>query len=192
MHGIILAAGASSRMGTPKAMLLYEGRTFLERMLDAFAPACDSVSVVAAPNGDKIRAICEKRGVTVITNPEPERGMLTSLQCALSAQQADAYLFTPVDYPSIRPATVNAVVEAFRSEPRPVIIPVYSQCHGHPVCIAREVAESILALPPEASARDAIHVRATGTLYLPVNDPGILRDVDTPEEYAALTSAEKK
>lgn len=190
VHGIILAAGASARMGSPKALLIYEGRTFLDRMLDAFLPACDSVAVITAPDAEQIRAACEARGVAVVTNPAPERGMLTSLQCALTAKDADGYLFTPVDYPAMQPQTVAAIVAAFRREPHPVTVPLYSNCHGHPVCISREVARDILALPPEASARDAIHVRATGTLYLPLNDPGILRDVDTPADYAALKHVE--
>jgi molybdenum cofactor cytidylyltransferase len=186
VHGIILAAGASTRMGSAKALLRYEGRTFLERMLDAFTPACDTVSVVAALNGEAIRAMCAAREIAVVTNPAPERGMLSSLQCALSRQDADAYLFSPVDYPALTRESVAALAAAFRREPRPVIVPVFRTCHGHPVCIARDVAQEILALSTQASARDAIRRHADRTLYLPVNDPGILRDVDTPEDYAAL------
>jgi molybdenum cofactor cytidylyltransferase len=190
LHGVILAAGASARMGSPKALLPYEGRSFLDRMLDSFTAACDTVAVVTAPDAEPIRKLCESRGIPIVINPAPERGMLTSLQSALAAHDAGGYLFSPVDYPALLPETVKAIVDAFRREPRPVIVPLYSNCHGHPVCISREVARDILALPPEASARDAIHVRASGTLYLPVNDPGILRDVDTPADYAALKNAE--
>lgn len=175
VHGIILAAGESSRMGTPKALLTYQGRTFVDRLVEAFRAACDSVSVVTSPRTALPGAI---------VNPAPERGMLSSLQCGLAGCEADAYLFTPVDYPAVRPETIAAIVAAFRSEPTAVIIPVFRDRHGHPVCISRRVAQEILALPNTATARDAMH--RYEPVYIAVNDPGIVQDVDTPVDYLLL------
>jgi len=176
-------------MGSPKALLQYRGRTFLERVLDALRPACDSVAVVTVLDATQIRTLCQKRGVNHVTNPAPERGMLSSLQCAIARHDADGYLFTPVDYPAIAPETAAAIVAAFRSERRDAVIPVFDDRHGHPVCISRAVAHQILDLPVGASARDAIH--RSNILYLPVADAGILCDVDTPAEYQALAAGER-
>jgi len=189
VHGIVLAAGASSRMGSPKALLAYRGRTFLERTLDALRPACQSIAVVTARGSAEIRAICSANGVDSLINPAPERGMLSSLQCAIAARDADGYLFTPVDYPAIAPSTAAAIVVAFQSAQHDSVIPVFAGRHGHPVCISRALAKRILDLPAGASARDAIH--AADIFDLPVEDGGILLDVDTPAEYEALTAGER-
>ena len=169
-------------MGAPKALLEYQGRTFLTRLLDAFSSACDTVAVVTAPGSN----LDEIGGPDIVVNPAPERGMITSLQCGLAARNADAYLFTPVDYPEVGSSTVAKIASAWRDAPHAAIVPQFAGRHGHPVCISAEVARAILALPSSASARDAIHRYAADTLYLAVDDPGILRDVDTPEDYAAL------
>jgi molybdenum cofactor cytidylyltransferase len=189
VHGVILAAGASTRMGSPKALLHYRGRTFLERALDALQPACDSVVVVTASDASQVRAVCQKHGVDVVINSAPERGMLSSLQCAIAQRDAYGYLFTPVDYPAIAPTTAAAIVGAFQSAARDAVIPVFDGRHGHPVCISRAVAGQILDLPAGATARDAIH--RSDILYLPVADAGILCDVDTPAEHEALCAGER-
>ena len=189
VHGIVLAAGASSRMGSPKALLEYRGRTFLEWVLEALRPACDSIAVVTAPDSTEVRALCGKSGIETLINPAPERGMLSSLQCAIAAHDAASFLFTPVDYPNLSPATAAAIVAAFQSASQEAVIPVFAGKHGHPVCISRALARRILELPAQASARDALHT--ADALYLPVDDSGVLLDVDTPAEYEALTLGDR-
>jgi len=191
LHGIVLAAGASSRMGTAKALLRHEGQTFLQRLLSAFAGVCDSVAVVTAPQAAENAAAAEQSGVEVVINPAPDRGMLSSLQCALASRDADGYLFTPVDYPAIARSTIAAIADAFRRSRPAVVVPVFEGRHGHPVCASRAVAREMLALPYSASARVVIHAHANQTHYVKVDDPGIVRDVDTPEEYAELTRGER-
>jgi molybdenum cofactor cytidylyltransferase len=187
--GLILAAGASSRMGSPKALLAYRGETFVERLVRVFSEIANPVIVVLGYHADLIRPVLENKA-TVVVNPAPERGQLTSLQTALAALPAEAegFFFTPVDSPAVARETVTRVVEAFRSRAAETlfVIPRYQGRRGHPVCATRAIADELLALPETAKASDVVHAHVDRTLYIDVDDPGILTDVDHPEAYRRL------
>lgn len=190
--GLILSGGASRRMGSPKALLIHQGETFLDRLIRVLSRVCDPVAVVLGYGAERIRSGTTRAAqVSIAINPDPERGMLSSLQCgiAILPAEADAILFTPVDYPSIAEATVTRLAECIAQRNSPVTIPVYRGKRGHPVCITREVARELLALPATAQARDVIRSYYPATNFVEVDDPGILNDVDVPEEYRALTEA---
>lgn len=185
--GVILAAGASSRMGQPKALLEYEGEAFLSRLSRILGEACGRVIVVLGYDAEKVGAVAPG-GVEVAVNPAPELGMLSSLQCGLRlAEDSEAVLFLPVDYGAVQAATVARI--AAEAGAADVIVPVFEGLHGHPVCISRRIASELLALPVLAQARDVIHRHRASTLYIAVDDAGIVNDVDTPEEYRALVEA---
>ena len=187
--GIILSGGASRRMGTPKALLRIEGETFLDRMIRLFADVCDPVIVVLGDNPGQIRSGIECASQAVFTvNPDPERGMLSSLQCGLAEvpQSAEAVLFTPVDHPSLRKATIDQLAAEFRAHRAPVTIPAFRGRHGHPVCIARAPIAELLALPATSQASEIIHRYRSQTVYAEVDDAGVTTDVDDPKAYAEL------
>lgn len=192
--GLILAAGASRRMGTPKALLEFEGETFADRLIGLLAAHCSPVIVVLGHDAGTIRSGIRRAGeVTFAVNSDPSRGMLSSLQCGLAsvASEAEGVLFTPVDHPAVKASTVEAIAGAFqrRSKDTLLAIPTCGGRHGHPVCLASEVATEILALPPAAQARDVIHRRRDRTHYVEVDDPGIFQDADDPEAYRRLLKA---
>jgi CTP:molybdopterin cytidylyltransferase MocA len=187
--GLILAGGASRRMGAPKALLQYSGETFLDRLIGLFAAVCDPVIVVLGSTPEVIRGGLQRtEQARFLVNEQWMFGQLTSMQKGLAAAPPEAgVLFTPVDYPAVSGATVARVVEAYRAAPGCTFAaPVFGGRRGHPVCIAPAVAREILALPPEAQARDVIRARAEGAVYVEVDDPGILTDVDDPEAYQRL------
>jgi len=169
-------------MGRPKALLDYQGETFLSRSARLFQPFCDPVIVVLPPSGLECPA-----GVICTVNPAPERGMLTSLQCGLGAlpDSARFVFFTPVDLPAVAPQTVSALREA--AGKAPAIIPRYSGRRGHPVLILRELVTEFLELRPPATGRDVIERHAAEIRYVDVDDPGIVTDIDEPADYARLT-----
>ena len=187
--GIILAAGASSRMGSPKALLDYRGERFVERLVRVLSEVCDPVIVALGYHADAIRPVIEGRA-TIVTNPAPERGQLSSLQTALSALPADAegFLFTPVDSPAVEPATVERLAAEFRGRDfrTLLVIPRFEGRHGHPVFATRAIADELLALSVTGQAREVIHRHLGETVYVDVDDPGILIDVDDPEVYRLL------
>jgi molybdenum cofactor cytidylyltransferase len=187
--GLILAGGASRRMGTPKALLKFQNETFLDRMLRLFSNVSNPVIVVLGHQSSQIRSGIARSADAIFTvNPDPERGMLSSLQCGLTALPAEteAVMFTPVDHPNLQPATLEKLAALFQAHRAPVIVPTYEGQHGHPVCIERALAHELLALPPSAMASDVIHRYVGQTSYIEVNDPAVTTDVDDPEAYAGL------
>jgi len=182
-------------MGSPKALLTLHEETFLDRLIGLFEPVCSQIVVVLGHNHETILAGL-RRTAAFVRNPDPERGQLSSLQCGFAALNRDVerVFFTPVDYPGIRPETVGVIAEvaranSARANSAMVAVPQYRGKHGHPVLIRRSVAEEILALPLSATAREVIHRHVEETVYIDVDDPGILLDVDDPEAYRALTQA---
>jgi molybdenum cofactor cytidylyltransferase len=184
---IILAAGASSRMGRPKPLLSLDGETFLDRLIARYSGICSPVTVVLGHDAGRIRAgIRQAATAKFVVNPLPERGMLSSLQCGLASlpDDVDAVLFTPADLPSILSSTIAAVAASDAA----ITIPRRGGRNGHPVRVSRTIAAELLSLPADAQARDVLHRHRPETLFLDVDDPGILYDVDTPADYEALAA----
>jgi molybdenum cofactor cytidylyltransferase len=186
---IILAGGASRRMGAPKALLNYQNETFLDRMIRLFSSVSSPVIVVLGHHPERIRSGILRASEAVFTvNPDPERGMLSSFQCGLAEipANAEAVMFTPVDHPNLQIATLEKLADVFQTERAPVTVPTYDGQHGHPVCIARPLIAELLALPASAMASDVIHKYVSQTSYIELDDPAVTTDVDDPEAYAGL------
>jgi molybdenum cofactor cytidylyltransferase len=187
--GIILSGGASRRMGTPKALLPFRNETFLDRLIRVLSAACDPIIVVVGEHGNQIRSGIQRgHEVLFAVNPDPERGMLSSLQCglALVPPAAEAAMFLPVDHPNIEISTIETLAARFQADRAPVTVPTHAGEHGHPVCIARQLIEELLALPPGAKASDVIHRHVPRTIYVEVADSAVITDVDDPSAYAEL------
>lgn len=178
-------------MGSPKALLRFQNETFLDRLIRLFSAACDPVIVVVGYHAAEIQSGIERAPEAIFTvNPDPERGMLSSLQCGLEAvpAHAEAVMFLPVDHPHLQPSTLETLAARFRAGRAPVTVPTYGGEHGHPVCIARPLIAELLALPPEAKASDVIHRYVSQTEYVEVPDSAVVTDVDDPEAYAELVA----
>jgi molybdenum cofactor cytidylyltransferase len=185
---IILSGGDSRRMGSPKALLRFQNETFLDRLIRIFSKVCHPIIVVVGRHADPIRSGIERgRDVLFAENPDPDRGMLSSLQCGLAlAPQEAAAMFLPVDHPHLEESTIKILAARFRSDHAPVTVPTYLGEHGHPVCIAAAIVAELLALPPQAKASDVIHRHVANTVYIEVPDPAVVTDVDDPAAYAEL------
>lgn len=201
MCAVILAAGESTRMGTDKALLpwppvaggkLASGETFLSAAIQALSPFNDMVIVVAGKNEPNLTPVVYANGGFLVRNPEPERGQFSSLQTGLRevlAHGRDAAMVTLVDRPPARPETLQMLCAAFAqalAEGKWAAIPEYGGKHGHPFLAARELIETFLKAPATASARDLEHQNQQQLVYVPVSDPTVTLNVDTPEDYAAL------
>ncbi len=174
-------------MGRPKALLEYRGETFLDRQISLYSSFGAKVICVLGYDAWGIaRGLQRAAEAVLVLNPAPERGQLSSLQCGLRAlcPGTEAFFFTPADSPGVRRETLEAMLHALRAGDADVLQPEIDGRHGHPVLAAAKMAEALLALPAGASARDAI--RAARRRFLPVDDPFVLLDVDTPESYQRL------
>jgi CTP:molybdopterin cytidylyltransferase MocA len=188
---VILAAGASTRMGTPKALLdAGGGESFLDRLAGTFLDAGCSVYAVLGAQADAIEQASRRGGsVTFVRNPDPSRGQLSSLQCGLRAvgPGVEAIFFTPVDAPCIARETILELKDLLAG--MDFAVPIYEGKRGHPVLMRAACAEQFLALSDGASARDLLHSRRAATRYVEVADPAILDDIDDPEAYGNWRSA---
>jgi molybdenum cofactor cytidylyltransferase len=182
--GLILAAGESRRMGSPKALLMYRGATFLDRLAGLLAVRCRPVLVVLGAAADQIRAgaACS---ATFVLNADYARGQTSSMQCGLRAVPADAegVLFTLVDHPAVAAQTIDALLSG---PPALLRVPRYRGRRGHPVWFSRELIAEFLRLPEGGSARDVVGSHAAETKFLDLDDPGIAGDIDDPEAYRNL------
>lgn len=186
---IILAAGASSRMGRPKALLTYQGETFLDRLIRVFAAAGCQPFVVLGHGSAHIAAALQRAGeALLLLNPHPERGQFSSLKTGLAAvARACPYvLFTPVDAPAVQPATVRLLLETALTSGAPVVAPAHGGRHGHPVALRRDVVDEMLALDDAGTARTVIGRHRAAAVYLETGDAGVLDDIDTPADWEAL------
>ncbi len=187
LSAILLAAGASSRMGRPKALLEYQGETFLDRQIALYASLGARVICVLGHDASFIASRLRRAGeALLVLNPAPESGQLGSLQCGLRALGSadDAFFFTPADSPGVRPETLAALLAGFDPGSADFVQPERNGLHGHPVLAAAAMAARFLSLSPDQSARDLI--RSCRRRFIPVDDPFVLLDVDTPEIYQAL------
>ncbi|HBY62517.1 MAG TPA: hypothetical protein DEH78_22065 [Solibacterales bacterium] len=185
--GIILAGGASRRMGRPKPLLTIGDETFADRLIRVLSTVCQPVVLVLGHQAEAIRAGVRRLDeVWVTVNADPERGQLSSLQTGLRAVPAahEAAMFVPVDYPAVSEQTVARLAEAIRHAP--LAIPRFGGRNGHPVCVRREIVEELLALPVEGQAREVIHRRHELARFIECDDPGIVNDIDEPADYQRL------
>ncbi len=181
---LVLAAGASTRMGEPKALLLMpDGRCYVEAVAAcARAGGCDRVLVVVGPpHGD---AVCARlpAGVATVWNSAPERGMLSSVQSGLAALTAEveAALVWPVDIPFVDGATVRALV----AHSGTIVVPVHNDRGGHPLRLSRAHFAEVMTLDPSRGLRALLDAHPAEVTRLAVADRAVLVDVDTPDDYA--------
>jgi CTP:molybdopterin cytidylyltransferase MocA len=183
--GLILAAGESRRMGSPKALLDFRGETFLDRLIRTFSAHCAPVIAVLGAEADRIRAGLRRPDLaSFVLNPDYHLGQITSMQCGLRAVPADAggVLFTLVDHPNVRETTLALLL----TENAEAAIPLYEGRRGHPVFFSRALVPEFLALDSGASAKTVLQRHAAGIRYVDVDDPGILDDVDDRDAYRRL------
>jgi molybdenum cofactor cytidylyltransferase len=185
--GVILAAGESRRMGSPKALLEFQGETFLDRLIGLFAHRSSPVIVVLGAHQETVRAGLRRAGqALIVANPDFLLGQLSSMQCGLRAvpAAADGVLLTLVDHPAVAPATIAALLDS--TLPGPLRIPRFGGRRGHPIWISQSLVPECLALPAASSAKELVTQHAAEIAYIDVDDPGILVDVDDPAAYASL------
>ncbi len=198
--GVILAAGDSTRMGTDKALLLWPpgaaragSGTFLSAQIHSLSPFTELVIVVVGNNAPAITPIVYAEGASLVTNPDPSRGQFSSLQVGLHEvlnRGRDAAMVTLVDRPPVSNVTIQTLYDAFArviSNSKWAAVPQYQDKHGHPILLAREMIEAFLRAAPTATARDIEHHNAEHIEYVPVDDPLVIANINTPDEYAALT-----
>lgn len=179
---VVLAAGAGTRYGGQKyAAILPDGSTFLAAVLRTAAAAGADPIVAVVPT-----AAVLPDGMRAVTNPDPTAEQIVSLRLGL-AQLANSSvsgtLAWPVDYPLVRAETVETLVTVARASPSAIVIPVAHGRRGHPTYFGRAVWPTIMTATKDG-ARSVIRRHADTVIEVPVDDAGVLADLNTPADLA--------
>lgn len=178
VEGIILAAGFSSRVGRNKMLLDIGGRTILERCILSMYGCCNRITVVGGHRIEDIRPLVAKYSkAELVFNPNYKDGMFTSVKEGLSKVTKEWCFITPGDYPRVSGTTYKKMLKVNQD----VVVPVFNGKNGHPLLMRSSLINEILSDNTLESLRDFIKSK---TIYhLPVEDEGILLDVDNMEDY---------
>lgn len=183
---IILAAGESKRMGSSKMLLMFNGRTMIENVIENVSGSeIINILVVLGSDREILTEVVRKFNVKHCFNDNYIEGMLSSVQCGFRNLPSDfeAVMIFQGDQPLITPKTINKVIEAYRLTGKGIVIPVYKKKRGHPLLINRKYSKEIKKLDAHEGLRSLAYRFPEDVMEVETDDPGILRDFDTYEEY---------
>ena len=194
--GVIIAAGASSRLGRPKQLLPLAGRPLLAHALaNALASRLDEVVLVLGHQAPTIeRALVKALGPTrtsIVVNPRYAEGQSTSVVAGLDATPsgAEAVLFLLGDQPGVAPAIIDAVLATYRSSPAPIVAPTYGGTIGNPILFARHLFPVLKCLSGDEGARGVVRRHLGEVRRVEIGLAAPPPDVDTEADYQSLLAA---
>ena len=189
---ILPAAGASRRMGRPKLLLPVGGRPMVAGVVEALrGGGVGEVVLVTAPGDEALQAWAREAGVTLAVNPDPERGMLSTIREGIAAlggsaglaRRGEILLVSPADLPNLRAGTVAELLRRMAETGAPIGVPVFHGKRGHPLAIAPRLIPEIDSLDPNVGLKQVRDRHEAELLEVQTEDSGAIQDVDTPEEY---------
>jgi molybdenum cofactor cytidylyltransferase len=189
VSAIVLAAGMSRRMGTPKQLLRIDGKTVLEHTLkNVRASNVNEIVLVLGHAAETVEKEISTERLKIVRNPDYQQGMGTSLRTGLAAvdAEASAALIVLADQPFVRPETLNKLIACHQESKPQIIIPLYKGFRGNPVLLDRSVFPELKELSGDVGCRAIFGSHTENIHKLAVDDMGILLDIDSPEEYQKL------
>jgi molybdenum cofactor cytidylyltransferase len=181
----ILAAGESRRMGRPKALVPFEGLTFVEHLLQATNhPRVGIVRVVLGANAESIQAELKLDQETVVVNQDWQQGQLSSIQfaiCSLPADQTAGLLLCPVDHPLISSQLVSRLIAEFDSDRKLIVVPTHQGRRGHPVIFHASLYAELLDASPNVGARQVVWAHPDAIAEIETDEAGVILNLNDPE-----------
>src|SRR6266513_3452912 len=181
---VILSGGASSRMGSPKALLSYQGRPFLEHLLEVTSHRNVGVRrVVLGAHAEPIAKSVELKADEIVINEDWEKGQLSSIQAALRSlpPRTDGILLCLIDHPLISTALVQELIELFYTSKKPIVLPVYEGRRGHPVIFSSSLYDELLHAPLETGARAVVWAHPSAGEEVRTNEEGCVLNLTEQE-----------
>ena len=192
VSAVVLAAGASRRMGAPKQLLRLGGETILQRTLNNVrASDVGEIVLVLGHAAESVEKAISTERIRIVRNPDYQQGMGTSLRAGLASVNADAggALIILADQPFVRPETLNELITCHQESKPQILIPMYRGFRGNPVLLDRSVFEEVKGLNGDIGCRAIFGDHTEGIRKLPVDDAGILLDIDSRGDYETLGDA---
>src|SRR5215831_18413795 len=184
LAAVILSGGASSRMGSPKALLPYQGRPFLEHLLEITTRSeIIARKVVLGADADSIAKVIRLKAHEMVINPAWEKGQLSSIQAAVRKLPAgtDGMLLCLIDHPLISSALVGELISQFYKSKKPIVLLVYEGRRGHPVIFSASLYPELLRAPLETGARAVVWAHAEEVEEVPTREEGCVLNLNDPE-----------
>jgi molybdenum cofactor cytidylyltransferase len=187
IEGILLAAGESRRMGFPKPLLRLNGETFLNHIAASMLAVVDRLIIVLGAHREAVHAaLWADSRIIIVDNPDYAQGQLSSIKAGLRAvsAQADAAIIHLIDHPIVQPETFSRLAEMYRESDKPILITRCVGKRGHPVLFDRSLFDELQRAPLNVGARAVVNADSGRVIYVDVDDPGVLLDLDTPADLA--------
>lgn len=192
LAAVILSGGASSRMGSPKALLPYQGRPFLEHLLEVSAhPKIGVRRVVLGAHAEPIARAIALDPSEIVINDEWEKGQLSSLQAALRSLPpgTEGMLLFLIDHPLISRELVDGLIGHFYATRAPVVLPVFDGRRGHPVIFSAELYEELERAPVEVGARSVVWAHNKEVTECPTAEEGCVLNLNDPEAFERVSGS---
>jgi molybdenum cofactor cytidylyltransferase len=202
LAAVILSGGSSSRMGSPKALLAYQGRPFLEHLLAVTVhPKIGVRRVVLGAHAEPIAKNIALAADEIVINDDWEQGQLSSIQAAIrslpvaaslpdqerSPHGTDGLLLCLIDHPLISADLVNQLIEYFYHQRSNIVLPVYQSQRGHPVIFPASLYDELLRAPADKGARAVVWAHAAEVLEVPTNEEGCILNLNDPDTMNRAT-----
>lgn len=184
LAAVILSGGASERMGSPKALVPFQGKTFLEHLLEITKhPAIGVRRVVLGAHAEPIAREVHLAADEIVINEDWAAGQLSSIQAALRSlpEGTEGILLCLVDHPLVTANLVTELIEKFLACRAPVVVPVYQGRRGHPVIFSAAIYEELLHAPADKGARAVVWAHRGKVVEFPTYEEGCVLNLNDPE-----------
>jgi molybdenum cofactor cytidylyltransferase len=193
--GVVLAAGSSSRLGQPKQLLSYDGRSLVRRAAEVgLAAGLAPVVVVTGAHAAAVERELRSMPVRIVRNEAYRAGQSTSVRAGISAlpPETEAVVMLLVDMPAVDEEVVRALIAAWQATGAPLVRPTFDGRPGNPVLFAARLFPEMLALEGDEGGRPILQRHADAVQLVPTTQPGVLLDVDTWEAYTQLLAGHSR
>ena len=185
LAAVILSGGESRRMGAPKALLPYRGKTFVEHLIEVTRHSRIGVTrIVVGAHADEIRECLRAYASEIIVNADWAKGQLSSIQAGLRSlpeSATEGMILCPVDHPLVSAELIARLIEEFDSSHKAIVLPIYHKRRGHPLIFRSNLYPDLLAASADVGARQVVWAHADEIREVPTEEEGVVLNINDPE-----------